>query len=481
MVKADLKADDTTEATLLKLIKADASDLSSKNKLRLMRIVSNLCCDGILMQLATPTVAGRPVEALQFKLFGHQRSRPSLADMLDPIASPVILCQSDLLPLLEEFGVPQWQILDRVGEDFADDGLRKIARREVLQLAAGVHEMFSSRMSVEPCRLGWLALDCVSPSLKRSVARQFLQVPEPCLSFFCKQLRRLCPTEEKMLAMAPAIVRAWMLSAVLAVDACERAHSQLRRDLAPQGPACGLAAAVNRSFCRQAAAEHIFRGGADPAKHLASTLVNDNSSSIVLGGQARRQGGSNPFMEFHNFRTSTLKSVMAPRRALTADERTGIEHTISEEWAVVLQSPTELELWRDRFHARRACPPLPPPGADAGVVAESSRAFGGVWGNTDRNWLMAPGRLVDITEASPGIKRRPTARVEDERVFVQEPPARKASLRGGWGSLYGCKCHVKPICRLHGLDAQTADALDKFTHLLNSWAASLDKELRDNV
>ena len=489
-VKTSLALEDSLEASLAKLVAADRNDFSSTNKLRLLRITKVLCTGNTLMSLAIMAEAQLPVERMQSKVFGADRSRPSLLDLINPAFSPIIKCQAELLELLQHFGPHDrsWQLLSALQGDFAADAIRKAARKEVLQITCGMFEMFVLRMSEVPYKLAWLTLDVVDADLqtKRKIVKEFFGTPVACLPFFCRRLREVFTTEADMLVKAPGTLRTWLLGSVVAIDFSERSHAQLRRDLMSTGQASGLAPAVDRVFCRQVAAEHVFRGGVDPAGHRLEALLPDHLRQAGAP-PATRRGGSNPYQEFYHFKARALKDTHAPNRPITAEERADFDQRIKAEWQEIKSDPEERALWLDAFRARRPQPACPQPiagapDADAPLIPHAAvdaddgddAAFEGIFGGKNRQWLASPSSLSDFISAHP-LTSRPKVKDEEDKLFVRGPvPKRKESIHGGWGSVYGCRALYKNACE-HTMPAEAVGALGMFTGRLNGWVSSLSK------
>ena len=90
---------DEIEEALAKMLKADGSDRSARDKLRLIRFWKVSTKPDIAWRLAVMMVVGAPVEELQYQLLGFGRQRFSLADLVHPRTSPTIVAQSRLFKL----------------------------------------------------------------------------------------------------------------------------------------------------------------------------------------------------------------------------------------------------------------------------------------------------------------------------------------------------------------------------------------------
>merc|ERR1712012_1545612 len=85
-------------------------------------------------------VAGRPSANLQFKVLGRAKGWASLTQLVHPQTSPTIVCQAQLFALASGYSgehTSLWPLLPRVGCDAAKAVVRKYARQQLLQSAAG--------------------------------------------------------------------------------------------------------------------------------------------------------------------------------------------------------------------------------------------------------------------------------------------------------------------------------------------------------
>jgi len=175
-VKLELAADDSLEAALVKIIANDQSDFSAQNRLRLLRVCRALSSPETLVHLCVMVVAGGPLEQLQYALFGSSAAaKPALEQLLHPRASLIAKCQDRMLRLAEGWHGGDgcaWALLPLMGICMAGDGVRMVARKQLLQLSSGLLDVFELRLSGHPYRLAWLAfpdVDQASPGLKRFI------------------------------------------------------------------------------------------------------------------------------------------------------------------------------------------------------------------------------------------------------------------------------------------------------------------------
>lgn len=324
--------DDSLEIALERCIKLDSNDFSSKNRLRLLRIVRELCSDDALLVLASMVVCGLPVETLQYALFGFEKHRASLSDLIDPEESLIAKCQQELLLLALDFApdspTSAWRLLHCFALECQTTTRRLLCRKQLLQISAGLLDVFELKMAGPPYNLTWCAHDKVDKRTKREIVDDFFRIPEECLPFLCVQLRRQYPTPDAMLLAAPLVLQALSQSCPIAIDFSERCHAAMRRDLTAVGPATDFLAAADRLLVRQAVAAHLDAGGRDPA-----TCRVVDMGAEPRGPSARQGVGSNPFLEFHNARFRTEKTLQSPHAPLAPAAREAIEDKIRAEWA----------------------------------------------------------------------------------------------------------------------------------------------------
>ena len=73
-VRLSLGNDDNLEEVLLKIIKQSEQDWTSKNKLRLVRVVKVLCDPEIQWTLAVMACTLAPIELCQYAVMGHEKT-----------------------------------------------------------------------------------------------------------------------------------------------------------------------------------------------------------------------------------------------------------------------------------------------------------------------------------------------------------------------------------------------------------------------
>ena len=368
---------------------------------------------------------------------------------------------------------PQWRLLGLLGGELHRAEVKLSARRHLLQLSAGMFDVFELRLQHVPHRLGWLCYDDISFETKADIVREFRSVNEDCLPAMCRRLRVLFPTADSLLYRAPLVIQAWMLSTFTAIDMSERAHASMRQDIASSGPASDFVQAANRSLCRQFVGEHLDRGGKDPARMSLGDIARSDFSDD--GSERGRSGlGSSAFLEFHNVRAASYKIAHAPDRPMTKPEREEMAEKIREEWQRVRAHPGEYQLWRMRCQSKRAIGRLPIAdgvmGADVCAAGEKITPFRGLWeANDDPEVLIPPADVADFAKTMPSASKPSAAK--DDDFFVRDPPPRKENIRSGWGTLFGCQCQKKS-CQ-HGLSDEEASAVTRLLGRLNKWSSEM--------
>ena len=120
-----------------------------------------------------------------------------------------------------------------MGSDLYSHWLRKACRDHVLQVSAGVTQIFELPSSHDINRLSWLLHDEVSLALQEEVARDFLAEPCGCRSFAGHQLAMVCPTVPELLSVGRRVLYSNLSSTGHVIDFSERSHAQLRRVILP--------------------------------------------------------------------------------------------------------------------------------------------------------------------------------------------------------------------------------------------------------
>ena len=143
-VQVECGVDESAIAALTRMVAADQENWSARNKLRLLRIVQNLCPTITMPLVAIHLAAVLDVDRIMFSSLGDpSKGEPpaTITVFCNPSTSPIIIALDTLCGLLDEFGPSnRWSFLEFCGRDvFEDVSIRCEARRQCFQLSAGVH------------------------------------------------------------------------------------------------------------------------------------------------------------------------------------------------------------------------------------------------------------------------------------------------------------------------------------------------------
>jgi hypothetical protein len=468
-IKDKLDPRDTLEESLLKLIKADKSDHSAKNKLRLIRIVEGLCTDDVLTHLGVTVVSLRPVEAAQYALMGFERERATLSDLIHPTRSPVAVAQQSLLDLASDFDCTAgpWKLLTVLGISTDSEKLRRLARRNVFQLSAGFTDVFELRLQNAPHRLGWLTFPDIPLPVKAAIVQEFFAINEDCLTVFCMMLKALYPDQRQFLRKAPPVIEAWLLSTNTCIDSSERHHAAMRQDVqkAGTGPAVNFVNVASRALCRQFVNAHVQRGGLDPAA-VPLTDLEGVSASAARKDVKTSSRGSSAFMEFHIVRAQSYKLIMSPDKPLTPDEHLDMESSIREDWARECAKPGGHDMWLRRMRCKRderarqelLLAAQRGQGVCELVVAEAGPPFVGLFGRSCNRNSLVPASDV-VANARQMQANSSQTSINEEKLFVRSATSRIDKDRN-CRSLFGCQSSKKTACRDHCLSNDRTRSLD---------------------
>jgi hypothetical protein len=337
------------EALLERLVAADSEDFASKSKLRLLR-----CCQAFVpaaasWQLAVQLTVLSASDGLLYRILGDGKTaRANLATLMDEAASPIAGLLHQLLLLLQEWtpGCRRWELLEALGGSFEDDDVQRWARHVVLQTAAATFDHFEQRMSHPPYTLFKLGDVIVPLPARKKIAEDFLATDDHCLSGFCCRLKELLPTVWDLLEKGPSIMGALAAGSVVAIDATERSHGQMRLDIRSTGTSSNFTAAANRVFCHELRAEHMRRSGTDPAKSHSSLVDGGRceGEAAVVPANARKLRGGNSNFEWRNARLAAFKARVAPDRPLTDDELQAFREKCLVDWGTNV-SDVEKNAW----------------------------------------------------------------------------------------------------------------------------------------
>ena len=357
-VKLGLKLADDLETALARLVEADKEDHSSRNKLRLIRFARVLAGPDLGWHLAVLVASSGPVDKLLYQVLGHDHDRCSLSDLVHPISSPLVACHNRLLVLALSFhrrdGSP-WMLLPKVGADMYDQVVKRFARRQILQLAAGITQIFELRMSDDVYRASWLAFGDLPDDVKLNMVRTLYQKPPECHSYMLFHIRRAYPTAASLSKAGPVVFRAWLESTETSIDFSERAHAQFRRDLATPGPSASFSQACDRLVVRQMVAEHVRLGGSDPALvPIADSFAVNADATISSSTTSAREGqGGSAFLEYSNMRLGVLKALDCPDESMSPEQLRECRANINKQWKEVRCDQSEYNNWLAVSNSKR--------------------------------------------------------------------------------------------------------------------------------
>ena len=148
--------EESLAASLVRLVKADANDFSSRNKLRLLRVCRALCPQDASSEIAIVLQSVLAVGPILCKLMGgdkEENGRATLADLCSCDGNPISQAQDRIVQRLQAWGdgaSPLWSVLTSVGVNFEDPRCALKAKAELLTLSAGLLDHFELRMSAPP-------------------------------------------------------------------------------------------------------------------------------------------------------------------------------------------------------------------------------------------------------------------------------------------------------------------------------------------
>lgn len=480
-VKLGMELTDDLESALARVVEADRNDYAARNKLRLIRISRVLSGPDLAWHLAVLVVCSAPVDRLLYQILGHDRERVSLADLVHPTSSPLVGCQNRLFSLAATFDFRDespWLLLMKVGADIGRQAVRRFARRQILQLSAGIMQVFELRMSGDVYRACWLSFDDLPQEVQIDALRTLYDEPPDCHSFFLFQLRQAYTSPAELARAGPTVLRAWLHSTETSIDFSERVHAQFRTDLMTPGPASGFSQACDRLLVRQLVVEHVRRGGLDPAltPMFDSPPTTSSDDSPWTSGRAG-QGGS-AYMEFHNRRLQVWKALTSPDMPMSEQERAEAEQKIRDDWQVVRADETQYENWLRISKANRG------PGqivASCSSGTPAAAPFRGLWSlSDDPRHLVPPAELAThLAREKRTSKNERDCMVADGNLVVSPVPSRLANTLPHLGSVHGCRSSLKNICRLHGAHPRDRlGAMDRLCSRLSRWVDSLAVDVR---
>lgn len=494
-VKAHWGLNDGLVPTLSREIAKDQNDFPARNKLRLLRIVKGLGGGPVVnQQLALATTCLRLVDDVLFGILGGpSRERVSLATLLHPFSSPICRCQERLLGLASCFAVGAedeqvaegWELLAHLGGGVDSEPLRLECRRVLLQLSAGITDIMELRMEKPPYSLCRLIYDDVPRDAQARAAQQFFDVPEGCLPLFARRLKQMHPRPTLLLERAPPDLTLWATATYVSIDFSERAHSQMRHDIASRTVGANYLPAANKLLVRQYMSEHVRRGGHDLARLGAGIALE--TARVQAGAAAPRQKqpqskqgprrAAPTALKFANLRRKAWKALVAPDRPLTASEQAEMEEHVAHEWERIKGQRDLVALYRQ--------PHLASVSSHAVVKTDTPPVFRGPCAvSTD------PGRLVPqecVVAALHKLKADAKVGSSSSSVYSEEQQSASAHVAStsehytntvdrGYTLMFGCFTKKQNVCRDHSLPVDLRPAFDTLVRAINAWTGSLSKD-----
>ena len=476
---------DGIEATLLRLIAADAGDFHSKSKLRLLRVARGFCHVDSGWKAAIVLVSLLIVDKILFAILGNggAGSRATLYDLVSVDKSLLARASADLLAKLHSWGQQGslgWELLEIMGGDFKDEATRMWARAQLLHLIAGIIDVFELRYSRPPYTL-LKFIDPDVPDSEKAKAFQSAQALHPhCRPLFVQRLLQQCPNIHSMRGRGVHIMRAFNEGSVIAVDFSERSHAQMRQDMRSSGRAKSASASASRVYCQQVRAELVSRGSLDPSGPSAGpgcVQEQGNNGDVTIQQQPPAHGG-NHYLDFLNFSMSTYKDTFAKDAQMTDGERTRVRTRSREAWDAM--SHQERERWLVMYRARAMQARLGehgPPAVDPLVDKKEQKPL----------WFLPHGTgspsvpIGDVCSSYSSFGKDACHQIFDNpklRVIGPVPARASTMLPRADGSdlVFGCCNSRKNICR-HILNPNVQREMDVILSLLNKCVDDLGCEV----
>ena len=476
--------DESIAAALERLVRADANDFKSRNKLRLLRVCRVLCPFEAAADVAVVLQCVLMVDPVLYDILGNKsdETRMSLAELCDWQDNPISKAQWSIVELLQAWGESEccWFAVEAVGVGFDDTRSALKAKAELLAMAAGLVDHFELRMGAPPYSLIRLLSPAASQAELRRCVESFLRCPEHCLTEFAKRLRQQHPTVEAMLGSGRRIVEAWAKGCFVDIGRTERSHGLMRQELRSEQRARCFVRSANRSVCQEVKSLHIRRGGTDPVRApfdlagASPAALKDSSSKArkpSLGGR-----GLPPFLFFRNYQFHQHKLARHDQKMTEEGiERLGIQCQM--EWDAM--TDVERNAWSrqckakklmDFVHSHDESLQLPLPLAD-------HRPFT-PWVGCGCSARPVP--IDAIAGALHGSVQadRVAFSYDDPSLKVTGAPTRASSLPAGaeiQHGMWGCFAS-KLVCR-DVMPRPLAAALDALVHRMNSWVAALGADV----
>ena len=185
----------------------------------------------------------------------------------------------------------------------------------------------------------------------------------------------------------------------------------------------------------------------------------------------RKRSGMNPYLEYLNHKLATFKSLFAPGRDLSQDERGKVLQKCERDWVAmsdVAKRPWSM-VYKSAANLRvlgpivEACPSV------------TKKPFRGVWqaaASANRHDIITPAAILTEYNAKNRSDRSKAARHDPSLFVVGAVQQRVAKLRAEDASVFGCYANKKNICR-HSLPAVRARELDSLCLRFNVWVDDL--------
>ena len=492
-VKAQSGVADTLEGRLARAIAADMNDFHSKNQLRLLRIVKSLSLPQTLQNISLCLIAFGVMDTFLFAILGGpEQPRLTLSAMVHPRTSPITTAQTSLAELLFTFGssagigggddpelerTPSWLPYEVLSGSWDDPAIRLEARRTILQLAAGIVDIFEMRMEKPPYRQMWLifADTEVDQVDKAAVVESLFEEPEECLPLLSCRLKELFPGKEHFKTASVPTLRMLGDGTFISIDFSERAHAQFRHDVASPTSGANYDATSSKLLVRQCATAHKAAGGVDPASKTARSLMQE--AGLLEQPHAHRATPAH--IAYGNHRRQAFKALLAPDRKLTRAERQTIDANISDGWQQARQDPAHFNAWKEKGRLK---PALCDGDRDGGAVGAPFKSPCGL--STDPRSLVDLDKVVaevflhdtEMEDAHAG-SGPPRSNATNMFAVRKDVPDRHSMLpKNGRDWMFGCYQQKKNVCREHSVPAEELDAFDRIVNMMKGYVRALTPE-----
>ena len=468
-------------AQLERLVRANADDFSSRNKLRLLRICRVLCPPDAASDTAITLHCLLAVDPILYDLLNKggapDQAHASLADLCSWDRNPISSAQNRIVASLQDWGEEGqvWCALTSVGCRFDDTRCALKAKAELLALSAALVDHFELRMGAPPYSLIRLISAGASPEDKARCVDTFLRTPEHCLTEFCRRLRMLFPTMDRMLKHGPSIIAAWVQGSFLDIGRTERSHGLMRQELHSEHRARSFTASANHSVCQELRSAHIQRGGTDPLKTGVAPIAK---ALGVSPGEKRKNGLGGrrlpSWLAFRNDQFKRYKKTLADR-PMTTFEMEQLQDKCSSRWHAMGEA--EHEAWNGVAEAKHLLAISAPPAGRALVERQEPPVFEPWAGcGCEAHPIEAAAIADDLRSFRKAVQRR--LAFDDPALSVGGAPIRASALPPGTEvqhTMWGCSAS-KLVCRAT-LPRSMAAALDIIVHKMHRWVLALGAEV----